>query len=403
MNLHSANSYWLLHDPLLRTYQTLNENISTEIAIVGAGISGALTAYQLLKAGCKIAIITDRFVGTGSTCASTSLLQYEIDIPLYQLINKAGRETAELSYALCHESIDSLHKIHRIVGAETVFKKSKSLLHASRVKDVSDLHKEYEARRKIGLRVTWMDDKIIKKEFGFDSPAGIYSEKAAQTDAYFFTQKIIQWCCAHGASIYDKEKVKKIYHGPRHVELITQGGHLVKAKYVVMASGYESVNWIKKNITRLHSTYVIVSEALTEKQLWKDRCLIWETARPYTYLRTTPDNRIIVGGKDIPFSNAIQRDRLISVKSKQLLNAFCRKFPNLPFFIDHAWAGTFAETKDGLPFIDTTVTWPRVFFALGFGGNGITFSQVAAEIISDIINGNKNPAANKFGFNRPSA
>lgn len=146
--------------------------------------------------------------------------------------------------------------------------------------------------------------------------------------------------------------------------------------------------------------YVIASEPVRKRDLWKDKCLIWETARPYIYMRTTSDNRIIVGGKDDAFSSANKRDSLITIKSKQLLKAFLSKFPEVPFNIDFAWAGTFAETADGLPFIDVHPKMKRVFFALGFGGNGITFSQIAAVIIRDIICGKNNKDIGRFSFDR---
>jgi glycine/D-amino acid oxidase-like deaminating enzyme len=67
---------------------------------------------------------------------------------------------------------------------------------------------------------------------------------------------------------------------------------------------------------------------------------------------------------------------------------------------EFAWAGTFANTKDGLPYIGIHKKFPRVFFALGFGGNGITFSQVAANIVRDMIMGKKNPDQHIFTFDR---
>lgn len=77
------------------------------------------------------------------------------------------------------------------------------------------------------------------------------------------------------------------------------------------------------------------------------------------------------GGKDEPFSSADKRDALLKIKSRQLLAAFKRKFPAIQFAIEHTWAGTFAETSDGLPFMDSPPKLPNVFFALGYGGNGV--------------------------------
>lgn len=400
MNLRSSNPYWLYHSPLLYTYTAIEEDLKTDIAIVGAGISGALVAYSLVKEGFKVAIISKDHVGTESTCASTSLLQYEIDTPLSELTKRIGREKAERSYWLCHDAIDELETIHGAMGLRKVFERKKSLQLASSKKDVKALEVEYHARIRAGIEVKLLSDEEVKEQFGFQAPAALYSSQAAQHDAYLLTQKLIRWCADHGAVVFDKTEIKNVISHSRSVELITSGNLKVKARHAVMATGYEAVKWIEEKIARLHSTYAIISEPFREDQLWEDECLIWETSDPYNYLRATSDHRIIIGGKDEMFSSAGKRDRLLYSKSKQLLNAFHRLFPHLKFTVEFAWAGTFADTPDGLPYIGIHQKMPHVYFALGFGGNGITFSQVAANLIRDMITRKRNPDQDIFTFDR---
>ena len=98
------------------------------------------------------------------------------------------------------------------------------------------------------------------------------------------------------------------------------------------------------------------------------------------------------------FFSHIKRDRLIPQKTKQLQKDFKKMFPAIPFKTEFSWAGTFGSTKDGLPYIGGYKNLPNGLFALGFGGNGITFSQVAGEIIASIIKGRKNKDAELFFF-----
>src|SRR5436190_14138168 len=111
MNLYSASPYWLLRHGIINSYPSLNRDITTEIAVIGAGISGALVASQLCQAGYKVVVVDRRHVGTGSTAASTALLQYEIDKPLYQLIKLVGEKNAIKSYRLCRKAITEIEKI----------------------------------------------------------------------------------------------------------------------------------------------------------------------------------------------------------------------------------------------------------------------------------------------------
>ena len=117
-------------------------------------------------------------------------------------------------------------------------------------------------------------------------------------------------------------------------------------------------------------------------------------------MRTTEDNRMIVGGEDIPYQSEITRDRLLRKKMGRLEKAFAKLYPDIPFITDMAWCGTFSSTEDGLPYIGA---WPgknKMLFALGYGGNGITFSMIAAQVISNIISGKKDERQELFGFER---
>ena len=100
------------------------------------------------------------------------------------------------------------------------------------------------------------------------------------------------------------------------------------------------------------------------------------------------------------FLTPVKRDKLLHSKKISLEKAFSMLFPGINFKTDFAWAGTFASTKDGLPYIGTIPQKPRTYFALGFGGNGILFSVIAAEIIRDAITGKKNKHQQIFSFDR---
>ena len=139
---------------------------------------------------------------------------------------------------------------------------------------------------------------------------------------------------------------------------------------------------------------------MRKQEFWKDNCLIWETADPYLYARITGDNRVMIGGKDTPYLPLNKQILLLPRKRRDLIEHFHRLFPHLPIKADFSWAGAFATTRDGLPYIDQLPGHPGTWLALGYGGNGITFSLVAARIISSALGGKKSPDASLFSFNR---
>lgn len=153
----------------------------------------------------------------------------------------------------------------------------------------------------------------------------------------------------------------------------------------------------------LHSTFALASEPIANGDFtgWPaDRCLLWDTADPYLYLRTTCDGRAIIGGCDEPFRDPQSRDRLLAAKVATLKRRFRQFFPRIPLEVAAAWAGTFGVTSDGLPFIGRHAKVPHTWFALGFGGNGTIFSVIAAEIIREALLGGEDPDGTFFGFER---
>ena len=128
--------------------------------------------------------------------------------------------------------------------------------------------------------------------------------------------------------------------------------------------------------------------------------MIWETAEPYLYMRTTRDNRIMIGGEDEQMNDPRKRALKMNNKTDRILKKFNKLFPEIKFKPEFQWAGTFGTTKDGLPYIGTYQNKPRGLFALGFGGNGITFSIIGSEINRDIILGKNNKDRHIFRFDR---
>jgi glycine/D-amino acid oxidase-like deaminating enzyme len=236
--------------------------------------------------------------------------------------------------------------------------------------------------------------------FPFSRPAALLSYDAAQMDAYRFTHGVLQKAMRAGLRVFDRTEVLNFTHNKAGVCLsTTRNGH-IQTRKIVFATGYESLPYIKQKVAKLISTYALVSEPLDALTGWYEKCLIWESARPYTYLRTTNDGRIMIGGEDEDFRDPDRRDRLIPRKTKKLQQKFQQFFPQIPLEVAFSWAGTFGQTKDGLAYIGATADFPDAYFALGFGGNGITYSIIAGEIIRDAILGRANPDGELFRFER---
>lgn len=399
MDLHSDHPFWSVKSGLVAVYPPLTGDLRCDVLIIGGGITGALVAHALTRAGVPCAVVDRRDIGQGSTSASTALLQYELDKPLHQLTQIHGCAAAERAYWLGVEAVRDLHKLAK---GKCGFAARPSLLVSRRKRDVAMLRREFDARRQARLPVQWVDRAELHAIYGIDRDAAIRSSSttAAECDPYLLTHHLLAGANAKGVPVFDRTEIRRFYPERRGVTLRTDRGGTIRARYVVFASGFETKEFVPQHIVKLVSTYAVVSEPLPPGPPWKDRALIWETGASYLYTRTCPDGRILFGGEDDAVLNPARRDRQLPRKARRLLTRFHHLMPGLDVEPAFSWAGTFGATQDGLAYIGPYKPFPHCLFALGFGGNGITFSATAARIIANLVRGKKDADAELFRFDR---
>jgi glycine/D-amino acid oxidase-like deaminating enzyme len=401
MNLTSDHPFWAVKDGLPASYPPLRADTCCEVAILGAGITGALMTEALASDGHEVVVLDARDICHGSTSASTALLQYEVDTHLIDLIARHGERIGEIAYRACHESIDLLEAKIRALGIDCDFARRPSVYLASREKDWPVLQQEARARRRAGIEVAEWSTTDLASRFGFVRPGALVSTQAAEVDPYRLAYGLLAAARQNGARIFDRTNVGRIEETTKGIVLHTERGPVVKARHVVVATGYESPELFDTGrFVKLTSTFAVASEPLDAEHLWWEKCLLWESARPYFYLRADGDSRALFGGGDVPFRNAKARDKLLPAKSQQLATVFRELFPAIAMEPAWAWAGTFGETTDGLAYIGRYAKHPHCLFALGFGGNGITYSMVATEILRSELAGKRHPDAEAFRFDR---
>jgi glycine/D-amino acid oxidase-like deaminating enzyme len=401
MDLTSGAPFWIVNDGLLATYPRLKQDRRCDVAVIGGGITGALVAHRFAREGIHVVLVEGREIGFGSTGATTALIQYEIDTHLCELIDQVGEAAAVRCYELCQEAVRGIERLATEEGDNCGYQQKKSLYLASRPRDGRALQEEYAARRRAGIEVEFLTDRDIQDRFSFRRPAALLSQLAGEADAFRLTHKLIAAATKLGLEVHDRTVVSAFNPHKAGVEIRSTDGYRIQAKKVVFATGYETPEFLDQKIVKLTSTFALATAPVQSFEGWgEERCLIWETARPYFYARTTQDGRAIIGGADKPFATAHKQEKLIRSQSGKLKAQFARLFPAIPVDVDWSWGGTFGETQDGLPYIGTVRQFPHGYFALGYGGNGITFSYIAAELLVDLFLERRNPDWDIFRFDR---
>jgi glycine/D-amino acid oxidase-like deaminating enzyme len=399
VDLRSGTPLWIARGKQGLEFQPLSVDIRADVAILGGGITGALIAYQLVKQGASVVLIDRREIGRGSTAASTGLLQYEVDTPLVELVKQVGQEHAVRAYRRGLWAIDQIETIVDELGDDCGFARRETLYFASAWWHRWRLKHEFDCRRHFGFDVDFLSRRQLLAISSIHAAAAIRSRGDAQIDPFRFTQSLVAKAVHGGLQAFAHTNAVKIDELHDCVLVHTQQGVLQAGK-IVYATGYESNENLSDPQGNLNSTYALASQAGLKVPGWPDKCLIWETSRPYFYARRTDDGRAIVGGGDTEFSTDHQREGLVERKVAKLVQRFEQLFPSADLKPEFSWAGTFAETKDGLAYIGQPAGRPRAYFALGYGGNGITFSTIAARLIGDLIAGRPNEDASVFRLGR---
>lgn len=400
LDLVSGAPYWPLASGLLEAYPPLTADDKCGVAVVGAGITGALVAHTLAEAGLDVVVVDRRDVAHGSTAASTALLSWELDTELAALSRTIGRDAAIRAYQRSLEAIEAIARLSTRLPDACGFFRRPSLYLASRKRDVARLEREVELRAQAGLPSEFWDAKRLAASTCFRARGAIRSASCGEIDPYRFTHALLAAARSYGARIYDRTEIVKEQFGRGGVTLVSDRGPVIRAERVVLALGYEVPRPLRRDLVSLSSTYVLVTEPVESCPGWEDRCLVWDSARPYHYLRWTDDGRVMIGGEDEAFRSPARRDRLLPRKVKRLTRHLGEMLPGLAAEPAFGWTGTFGETKDGLPFVGEWSEAPGRVFALGYGGNGITFGMVAAELVRDLCLGRTSADASIFRLER---
>ena len=398
LDLRTGKPVWSSYRSRRISEERLTSDLRTDVLVVGMGISGAMTADLLTEAGHDVVMIDRRGPSLGSTPATTALVQFEIDVPLTRLrrtmgIDKATRawRRARLAVTNLRGRIEELHIPCRMTDRSTLYL-------AGNVLNGSSLREEAAVRAAAGLSARYLTASELKSGFGIDRNGAILSNGNLALDPVKLTSGLLSYARNRGARLFAPEEAADIRYRRNSIDVTTRSGHRIEARYVVLATGYELMDIVRNDRHKIISTWAMATRRQPKGKLWPGEALIWEASDPYLYLRTTHDGRVICGGEDEEFEDETMRDALIPQKIRRIADKLGRLLPSIDPTPEFAWAGSFGTTRTGLPLIGPLPNRPRIFALMGYGGNGITFSRIAAEIVRTALAGHEDADADLFSL-----
>ena len=416
------NSYWINSEKNKEKYNKVEKNIETDICIIGGGITGISTAYYLTKENLKVTVLDMGKIGFQTTGNSTAKITSQHGLFYKDLKDSKGEDFARLYYDANEDAIKNIKKIVEKEKIQCDLECQSAYVLAANREEVQKVKDEVEVVRGFGGHAEYLEREDIDKNLLILNPlAAIRFKNQAQFNSYKYTIELAKICKNLGANIYENTKVVDVRDEKDYYYLETEDGYKIKAKYLVITTKYPIINIPGFYFMKMYqSTSYGISIPVKEKLF--DGMYITSTNPKVSLRMAKVDNNIIKDVVDGNIENYAKQDKenRKRVKEKQnskidneyvlivvgadhktgektdLSNSY-KKLENIAKQIypqgkvENYWNTEDCITLDKIPYIGKySNIWENAYVATGFNKWGITTSNIAANIITDMIIGRKN-------------
>ena len=385
------NSLWLSENLIDKNFETLNKKIYTDVCIIGAGIFGITCGYYLSKAGLKVTIVDKSDVSTKTTGHTTAKITSQHGLFYTYLVNTYGEQFAK-DYLFANE--EAIENIKSIVETEKIkcdFERQSNFVYTTNKLEVDKIKKEVDCVNTIGFPANF----VTKTGLPFEIAGGIQFKNQAQFNPVKYINGLCDCIVKNNGEIYTNTTVYDVKKNGDIFSTLTVGG-TIQSKYVILASHYPFINFPGIYFFTMYQSSSYVIGVDTKKTLFNG---MYITSSSPTYsFRTAYYNgkRILLlgGGSHKTGTPATYEQSYLDLENyaKQL-------YPNCEILF--RWDTRDCITLDKIPYIGTfSNTIKNLYVGTGFNKWGMTTSNVAANIICDMILGKHNKYAYVFDSTR---
>ncbi|MGK7397833.1 MAG: FAD-dependent oxidoreductase [Candidatus Cyclobacteriaceae bacterium M3_2C_046] len=359
---------------LPKNYSKLQQHIEADVCIVGGGITGLTTAYQLKDKGMKVVVLEALHLGAGTTGHSSNHLNTQVDFSYQQIFNKHGEEKAKTVASSRQAAIDWIETVHQQHAFDCDWKRVDGYLYAEKSSNISAIEQEFEYAQKAGLAVSLTDSMPL--------PFPVHKALVFPAQAQFNSQKYLMGLASvieNDCQIFENSRVVHFDHKKK--QLYTAEGS-VTAKHIVLATHIPLFINIHQTTAAPYRSYMITAQL----ENYPPDGLYWDNMDPYHYTRLYQQDQqkwLVLGGADHKTGHDPDIDYY------QKLETYLNERYQVKQ-IDYRWSSQYYEPADGLPYIGES-PGGKTLMATGYSGDGLVYGTIAGLILSDSITGNPNP------------
>lgn len=388
-------------DTKIPQHKYLDENICTDVLIIGGGIDGAITSYYFGRSGIDTVLIDKARLGYTNTACATALLEYQLDDLANDLKKHFSKEELVDVYRIGLQSLDDITAAINELGNRCNYAARDTLIYTLKEGERDALYREYEFRKENGFEVRFITGE--NNPFPFGIKAGVYAPGGgAEFNPYLFAGQMFAGAEKKSVRVYEHTEATRIIKNGGGFKVVTDYGIEINCNKVVCCTGYNTKLFTSKKLCDKYLSYTVVTNPLPGIA-WHERCLLQDNAEPYHYLRLTPDDRVVIGGEDILFFND-------TIKKKTAEKKYAALFEHLKELfaahadrmrVDYEFCGAFSATGNNLAVIGESPDDENIWYNLGYGANGIIYSVFGAQLLCGLNAGKSDSRAKFFSPSRP--
>lgn len=372
-------------------YPWLSFDEECEVLVIGGGITGAFCLYYLAQAGIEAVMVSQKPIGFSSASINSSALQYQNELMLTHLSKSAGKDKAIGYFKMCEQALNEIEGLADEID-DFKFTRRDSLLYTSSPEQVDKLHTEYLMRRHNGFDVQFLEKHEARELFSFDVMAGILSSGASgEVDGYKLCHALVSSAEKKNSRIYENTSITAIENAEVGVIAETSYGRKIKAKKVIMAIGKAQEQFLDKEVN-IKTSFTIATEPVKGFAGYDSRAIV-KNIDNNIYMRTTHDNRIIIGGLDCSLldrngklAKVIGIEKLVERKYSELESALNKMLVGIDDIrVEYRYSGEYGQTNDMLPLSAEYEEYRDIIFLMPPSINGILYSQIVSKTAAESI------------------
>jgi glycine/D-amino acid oxidase-like deaminating enzyme len=398
-----GDSPWILTFPDSRrpNHPRLRGEHDCDVAIMGAGLTGAATAYACAVAGLTTIVLEADRVGSGATGRSAGLLLPEPGPAFRDLVQAHGLRVGRTMFESWRRaSLDAAALLRRL-SIQCALTPVDSVTSS---RDEKLLRRDYDARTAAGIEARWLTAKQVRGSLQLDATASVRSSDAFGLDPFRACLGMALAARKRGVTFAERTPVRKVTFGKRGVE-VTAEGAVVRAQTAIVTTGSATAEFkpLRRHFT-YRERYLVLTEpvpAAIRKQLLPAGVTLRDTQEPEHRLRWTADNRLLVAGADQDETPARTRAAVLVQRTGQLMYELLTMYPAISGLRpEFGWDVQYGDTADGVPYIGAHRNYPNHLFALGGKSHSLTGAFLAARILARAASGSPAKGDEAFGWTR---